>query len=211
MQRAKDQRFTGALIVLLIVHTAGIIGLHSAYSELFRAATPFNLLLSLFLLLLNHRDFNRAFLAFAFLAAFTGYAVEVAGVNTGMVFGNYVYEGTLGFQCFGTPLIIGINWLMLVYCAGVCMHRLNASLITKSLLGAAVLVLLDLLIEPAAKKLAFWRFVNGPAPLQNYVAWFVIAFALLVLFHSLQFNKNNRLAPALLIVQFLFFTVLYFF
>lgn len=210
MRQTKDKRFTVSLIILLVLHTAGIIGLHSAFANLFLAATPLNLVVSVILLLLNHKEFNRAFITFAIVTALAGYAVEVIGVNTGMVFGTYVYGSTLGFKCFGTPLIIGLNWLMLVYCAGIVTHKLNTSIIGKSLLGAAVLVLLDVLIEPVAKRYDFWAFV-GNVPLQNYVAWYIIAFALLCLFHSLQFTKTNRLAPALLIVQFLFFTLLYFF
>lgn len=204
----KDKTLFVSVLIILVVHTAGIAGLHTAYRELFLAATPFNLLLSIFLLLLNHKEFNSAFLLFAACTALLGYFTEVAGVHTGMIFGNYHYEGTLGFRYWETPLIIGINWLMLVYCAGVLGNRLKGNVFVKSLCGAILLVALDLLIEPVAGRYGFWSFAGNTAPFQNYAAWFVVSILLLLLFHSLKFNKENRFAPALLFVQFLFFASL---
>jgi len=210
MQSLRDRRFFISVIILLIVHAAGLIGLHTAYAELFRSATPFNLLLSFILLLLNHKQFNGAFLLFLALTAVAGFFVEVIGVRTGLLFGSYFYHETLGIQWLGVPFVIAVNWLMLVYCAGIVSNKLNTNMIIKSLSGAALLVILDIAIEPVAKIYRFWEFENGAAPLQNYIAWLIVSFVLLMLFHSLKFSKDSRLAPALLSVQFVFFVLLYF-
>ena len=39
---------------------------------------------------------------------------EAIGVNTGLLFGTYEYGANLGFKIFGVPLIIGVNWTVLI-------------------------------------------------------------------------------------------------
>ncbi|MBL7889309.1 MAG: carotenoid biosynthesis protein, partial [Bacteroidia bacterium] len=137
-----------------------------------------------------------------------GFFLEVAGIHTGVIFGNYQYGKTLGTQFLNVPLVMGFNWLMLIYSAGVIFESLKANKYIKSLFGAGLLVSLDLLLEPVAMKYDFWAWSNGTIPLQNYVAWFIAAFFMLLLFYNLNFSKNNRLALLLYIVQFVFFSIL---
>jgi putative membrane protein len=47
------------------------------------------------------------------LIAVAGFFIEAIGVNTGLIFGNYVYKTTLGWKFLETPLIIGVNWILL--------------------------------------------------------------------------------------------------
>src|SRR6218665_3631044 len=105
-------------LILVIVHLAGIIGINSPYRDFFLVLSPLNLLLSAMLLLWNHKHFNAATIIFLAITATAGFLVEVAGVHTHIIFGSYDYGKTLGLKLFDVPLIIGINWLMLVYCAG---------------------------------------------------------------------------------------------
>lgn len=196
--------------ILLIVHLAGIIGLQTAYRELFLALTPINLLLSAALLLFNHQQFNKHFIVFAITVFLCGYFIEVVGVRTHVIFGPYWYKDTLGWKLLNVPVVIGVNWLILVYSAGVISNKWNANIFLKSGLGALLLVILDVLIEQNAHKYGFWSWLDGDIPLQNYIAWFIISFIFLLLFHSLHFRKENKLAPVLYIVQLLFFGVLLF-
>ncbi len=210
MHKQTDKRFWVSALILIIVHTAGIIGVHTAYRDLFLALTPVNLLLSAFLLLLNHTGFNKSFLLFIIVCYVCGYFIELLGVNTHMIFGSYIYKNTLGWKVLDIPLVIGINWLMLIYSAGVVSGKTNTSIFFKSIIGAAILVFFDCFIEPVSEKYGFWEWYEGVAPIRNYIAWFVVSFLLLCLFHSLHFNKQNKLAPVLLIIQFLFFALLCF-
>lgn len=205
---ANHKRLLISTIILVIVHLAGIIGIHTPYKELFLALSPLNLLLSALLLLWNHKNFNNATLSFLIITAVAGFLVEVAGVHTRLIFGSYLYGKTLGLKLFDVPLIIGINWMMLVYCAGTIVNRLNAGTVIKSLAGAALLVAMDLLIEPVAIRYDFWDWYEGSIPLRNYIAWFVVSFLLLLLFNKLQFNKENKLAQSLFIIQLIFFAAL---
>ncbi|MCW3101670.1 MAG: carotenoid biosynthesis protein [Bacteroidetes bacterium] len=208
MQEQKNKRVLVSSLALVIVHLAGIIGINSMYRELFLSLTPFNLLLSAGLLLYNHKGFNRAFLMFMLSVLLGGFLIEAAGVYSGLIFGAYWYGPALGWQLLSVPVVIGVNWLMLVYCAGTISGKLKANLVLKSAAGAALLVALDALIEQSAPTYGFWSWLNGIIPLRNYIAWFIVSFAFLCLFHSLNFHKQNRLAPVLYIIQLVFFTLL---
>lgn len=194
-------------IILPLMHLAGFLGLQIAISQpLFKALVPFHLLSSLILLLLFHLEWNRSAVFFCFIAYLTGFFVEVLGVHTGMIFGQYHYGATLGWKVLGVPLIIGTNWLTLIYAIGIIANKWHHSKWVKALLAAGVVVGIDVLIEPVAVRLDFWSWAGGSIPFQNYVAWYVVAFGLLWLFYQLTFPKQNRLAGLFLICQILFFS-----
>lgn len=82
---------------------------------LFIAIIPLSLLLVIGSLFYLHTGWNRPtilFFSFIFLSSFF---LEMAGTATGRIFGAYHYERGLGPQLHATPLIIGLNWLFLVY------------------------------------------------------------------------------------------------
>lgn len=195
-------------IFLVVVHVSGVIGFHSSFAAYFIALTPFNLLLSALILLSGHQDFQPRFWLFCATCFLTGLVVELIGVQTGLLFGNYQYGATLGWKILGTPVIIGINWFILVYSSGSVIHKLNIPIWAKAAISASIMVVLDYLIEPVAMKYDFWNWQNGIIPLQNYVMWFVVAFGLLLYFHRAEFKKDNQLAIVLLLVQAAFFGIL---
>ncbi|WP_428657869.1 carotenoid biosynthesis protein [Runella sp.] len=193
-------------IVLPLMHIAGFIGLQFPPTQaLFKALVPFHLLSSLALLLLFHMDWNRSALLFCIVAYLVGFIIEALGVHTGIIFGSYHYGTTLGWKIINIPLIIGANWLTLIYSAGVAAQHWHRSPFVKALLAALVVVGLDVLIEPIAIRLDFWQWVDNTIPLQNYVAWYIVSFGLLWLFYVLPFQKQNRLAVVLLVCQIVFF------
>lgn len=197
-----------ASALLILFHLVGAIGLLSPYKELVLQLTPINLILSTVILLSLQMEFNRSFLIFCLIIFLSGFFLEVAGIHTGVIFGNYKYGQTLGIQFLNVPLVMGFNWLMLIYSAGVIFEPLKTNKYIKSLLGSGLLVGLDLLLEPVAIKYDFWTWDQGIIPIQNYIAWFIAAFFMLLLFYNLNFSKNNRLALLLYIVQFVFFSIL---
>lgn len=207
----KDKILFVSAITLVVIHLAGIIGINTAYKDLFLTLTPINLLISAFLLFLNHRDYNKSFYIFCIVIFSIGYLVEVIGVSTGIIFGNYSYGKTLGFKLLDVPVIIGINWLILVYCIGVIFNKLNLPILLKSLIGASLLVVLDFFIEKVAIKYDFWSWSQTNVPLQNYIAWFILSFILLLIFNLFRFKTENRMAQSLFIIQLVFFVTLAFF
>ena len=74
---------------------------------------------------------------------------------------------------------------------------------------AALAVLFDWLIEPVAVKLGYWQWKgDGSIPMYNYICWAVISALLLAVFHFCAFNKQNKFAIHLLLIQALFFLLL---
>ncbi|MBP8155481.1 MAG: carotenoid biosynthesis protein, partial [Leadbetterella sp.] len=134
-------------------------------------------------------------------------------VKTQMIFGAYAYQTTLGLKILGVPPMIGINWFLMVFCAGILIEKITKkrlNIFQKTILGAILLTLFDYIAEPVAISQNMWTWTYGTPPLQNYIAWFIVAFALLFAFFKLKFTKNNPLGVALFIFQLLFFAVLRF-
>src|SRR5690606_22660854 len=99
------------------------------------------------------------------------------------------------------PLIIGINWLMLIYATGTIAGNLKLSIFAKALAGAVLMLTLDFVLEPVAISLNFWEWPGDLVPLTNYIAWFTISFFLLLAFYFLPFRKGNPLALFLYLLQ----------
>lgn len=178
--------------------------------------TPVNLIISVFVVLFFHDDWDIRFVVFLFVVFSCGYLIEAIGVNTGKVFGQYFYGNNLGVKLFDTPLIIGVNWLMLSYCSSVVARQalyyvpVIANRVVAPLLATCIMVILDVIIEQVAPQVDFWYWKNQVVPLQNYTAWFAFAFAFNFLFQQMETNSNNPIAKWLLGLQFVFFLGLYF-
>lgn len=199
------------LIVLLgIFYGVGIAGILLPIHKDFILLTPFNLLLSLSLVLANHTGQLVKTIWLLFICYLWGWFIEMLGVNTGLIFGSYEYGEVLGPKIWGTPLMIGVNWALLIYCAGCWTNWLLTGLhwLAKALFTAVLMVLLDLLIEPVAIHYSFWTWENEVIPTQNYIAWFFVALPLAGLFILLFPKTTNIVARALFIFQVLFFLIL---
>ena len=193
-------------VVLPLMHIAGFIGLQlEASQSLFKALVPFHLLSCLVLLLLFQEQWNSKTLIFCAISYLVGFFIEALGVHTGLIFGQYQYGETLGWKIIDIPLVIGVNWLILIFCTGILLHEWYQSPWLKAAIGATLIVAIDFLIEPVAIRLDFWDWTYHQIPLQNYIAWYIVAFGLLCLFYNLSFPKHNRIAVLLLICQALFF------
>jgi putative membrane protein len=132
--------------------------------------------------------------------------VEVLGVHTGLVFGEYSYGQTLGWKWLEVPVIIGCNWLFLLIGTAGFVHRLRIAPALRVAIGAALMTAMDVLIEPVAIYLGYWDWAGGTPPLQNYLAWFVVSLLMHSLFQVANFPKRNFVAEAVIVLQFLFFT-----
>ncbi|MEO6520931.1 MAG: carotenoid biosynthesis protein [Mucilaginibacter sp.] len=202
------------ITIIILFHIVGLIGfLTPALQPLFLKIVPFHLLLMLVLIVYSHQSFNLKF-AYFFASLFVfGFVLEWIGVHHHLIFGNYVYGRTLGVRLFDIPLMIGVNWFLLTYATGVLMQHLGfKNLNTRVILGAAVLVLLDILIEPVATQFDYWHWITMPgsltAPIENYIGWFLAGGLMLGIFEAFKFTRQSMVAVVLLISQFLFFGIL---
>ncbi|MBN1539980.1 MAG: carotenoid biosynthesis protein [Candidatus Thermoplasmatota archaeon] len=103
------------------------------------------------------------------------FTIEALGVWTGAVFGEYEYGPTLGPGLFGVPLVIGFNWVMVVMGAMELSMFIVRDRRICPVIAGALATLFDVVLEPVAIELDYWTWEGGSIPVQNYVAWFIIA------------------------------------
>ncbi len=192
--------------VLAINHAVGIAGfMHPEFRELFQQLTPLNLLFTAAVLFFFHQPWSAKFIAYITAVGLAGYGVEVLGVHTGVIFGEYQYGATLGPKVFDVPLMIGVNWMVLVYATGVVVGSFVKQPILRAALAASLMVLLDVFMEPFAIASDMWSWAENTIPVQNYIAWWIISFILLLpLSYFFQKAKNPLAAPVYLIQLFFF-------
>jgi len=172
-----------AVLLLVIFFTVGIAGMAlPGTRDLFLGLFPFALILSFTVLVVFSYDLLNIKSVVTVLAVMIlGFCVEAAGVSTGKIFGHYLYGETLGLKLLDTPLIIGINWAMMVFATYSISDKLKVNLLVRILTASLLMVFYDFFLEQVAGRLDMWHWENGSIPVQNYLAWFIIS----VLFHSL--------------------------
>ncbi len=203
---AKARRWN--IIIVVVLHFVGIIGLSSPWSEIFVHLTPLHLVMMAALLYRANSDRSNPFVLFTTLTLMLTFVVEMIGVSTGHIFGSYTYGEVLGPKLFGTPVIIGVNWFLLACSAGSVIDKMAAPKAVKVVLAAAALTLIDVLIEPVAIDLTFWSWENTAVPMQNYVGWFLTGILVMTLYYYLPFKRENYLARWMLGAQIAFFASL---
>ncbi len=164
--------------------------------------------LTLILLLLFHRPFSWGFAMAILTVGILGWTVEAIGTNTGVIFGGYTYGPSLGPKVFATPFAMVINWMISVYLITMVLRPQIINIWRLGFAGALLMVIYDILLEPVAIRLDMWSWETGTPPLQNYIAWFVVSFPLVMLLGKYVKKAENPLAVLVLICQFLFFGVL---
>lgn len=202
--------FNKGFFYISLIYVIGLLGILIPYSRsLFLSLTPLNLFVSFAFILIyenSNIDLRRIFLIFSIILF--AWLIEFAGVNTGFIFGQYKYGTTLGLKFLNTPLIIGINWFILIAGSASIVNKFNWSPVFKVLIASGLMTILDILIEQVATKTDMWSWTSGEIPLQNYFAWFVIS----ILIHSFWMftgnTKVNPMAVRIFWIQYLFFGLL---
>jgi len=211
MERKKSLTGKAAVTAIILFHAVGLIGFFiPIINPLFIKLVPYHLLLMLIVILYSYNRLSVRLAGFLALIWLTGFCCEYIGVHKGWLFGSYIYGDTLGPKIAGVPLIIGVNWFLLVFSAGAVMQRTKIRKpALRIIAGAAVLTLLDVLIEPTAVKLDYWHWDNSVVPFKNYLCWFLISAIMLWFFERFRFRRLNYAGPVLLLAQFVFFLALY--
>lgn len=204
-----DRRLLTTNFLLISSYIAGLVGF--LFIPGFEKLTWFSLLLSFGLVVWNHEPKNAGFYLFLILAWIVGFSIEVAGVATGKIFGVYAYGDIMGPKAYHVPLLIGINWAVVVYLGNELTGRYfgNMPLLVRTSLAALIPTLLDVIIEPVAIQTGMWHWYGSVPPLQNYLAWYAVSW-LLSLAYQRWVGKavRNPASPLLFILQVVFFLVL---
>ena len=143
--------------------------------------------------------------AITYLGTFT---LEALGVATGKVFGEYHYGETMFLQLFEVPLVIALNWTVLILAVNNLMSKLTTHPLLLATLSGIFIASYDYFIKPVAIRLDYWHWEYGVIPLQNYLAWAVIALIFSLLLHFWKIRFRSPLLNIYLVVQFIYFILL---
>ncbi|MGQ8338845.1 carotenoid biosynthesis protein [Sunxiuqinia sp. A32] len=197
-------------VFLIVFYIVGLIGFSFPQSrELFKNLIPLNLLLNAFLLFLFHKKWDYKIILFMIGVMLFTFAVEVIGVNKHWLFGNYEYGDTLGPKVMGTPLLIGLNWLILTYCIYASFPGLHSKWFF-IVLAAISMVGFDMAMEPVAMQVDMWNWKGGIVPLKNFLDWFLVSLVIFFVMWKMKLKAENEMASSLIIIQFLFFACMNF-
>ena len=194
--------------LLLIFHLIGMLGLSFQSSQdVFLFLTPYHLLFT-FILIFTSKNYTKKFFQLTALIFLLGFFVEVLGVYSGFLFGDYVYGDGLGLKIFKVPLVIGLNWFILVYASRGIVNYFLKNNVIQVLLSSLLMVLLDLLIEPVAITFEWWFWGLGYVPFSNYLMWFLVAFVMQIIISLKKYEISKSIAISLFLAQLIFFTYL---
>ena len=198
------------LYFLILVYVSGSIGF-VLNPDFFSPFTPFTLLLTCFVYL-SYQPYNHSkFLWSFFILALIGYIFEIIGVKTGFIFGHYYYGNGLGSKVLEVPLIISLNWALLISIGINIAYHFFKNKYVVLIIGSLIATFTDVLIEQVASKLDFWKFDSGLAGIHNYVGWFLISFFAGLLCYKPLIKGQFKSSLIILLLQLLFFTTIYIF
>ena len=191
-------------LVLIIFHAVGI-GIFLYLNEA-PSLSYLTILGSAVMVLLAEVNKSKSALVFGTIFVF-GYLIELIGVQTGYLFGQYIYQEAMGPLIFRTPLIIGATWYATVAGAANVSSYVKAPVLAQSILAGFLAVLMDMLIEQVAVSYGLWQWVGGEIPLYNYLCWFVFGSIFAFIYLKLTESKN-KVAFHLFWIWIAFFSIL---
>lgn len=199
------------MIFYLFVPFFYLIGLliHKIFidTEILKVINPFSLFfISIYILFFDNITTKKNLLILLLAYIFT-FGIEVIGVNTNLIFGKYTYGAALGIKIFNVPLLIGLNWIVVLLGVVSVLKNFKIHFTSKVILIGLIAVIFDIFLEIIAPKYDYWNFANGYAPFKNFLAWFFISIILGSIFlryiqEDLRFTKINFIS------QFIFFVIL---
>lgn len=203
------------LIILLMLYSFFIAGavfhMFEATRQMVLLMTPFTLLICGAAVVITSFRGQRKFIAYLVITWVITFIIEVLGVKTGSVFGNYWYGGTLGLKVFEVPVIIGLNWVILVM-GGTIFVR-DVLKIGNPIMGACfaglVTTYVDLFIEPVAIRFDYWTWQSIMPGFKNYFAWWLITAVFAIIFYALKIKPKSSIIVHYVLIQLIFFIMIY--
>ena len=194
-------------VFFIVFFMVGFFGIITPFThQIFLKLFPVALLLSFFALLLFHQTPYDAKTVIALLViGLSGYFIEVAGVNTNLIFGNYTYGDSLGIQFFNAPVLIGINWVMLTFASSSITEKSSLPISLKIIIASILMLLYDIILEQIAPDLDMWHWAGGVVPYQNFFAWLLIAVLFQSFIKMMGIKTRNSIALLIILCQALFF------
>lgn len=197
-------------LFLIIMYSVGIAGhLIPQTRNLMITLTPFTLLLTGGLV--AYKSFvssDKKFIYWGVITYIVTFSLEVIGVKTGLIFGGYDYGTALGFKVLDVPIIIGFNWVLVILGAISISRVFTQNVILISVSAALLSVIFDFFLEPVAINLGYWNWDQISVPLQNYLAWLLIAFTFSIVLVKTKPDFNSGISKEYFLIQSIFFITL---
>lgn len=177
-----DNRFTIAVVfpligaTLLVASAEGLLPAWLAYNPILVLTGIAVMRLPLIAAVVPVID-RRAGVGILGLVLFT-YTIEFIGLTTGWPYGEFSYLVDLGPMLAGVPIGLPLFYLPLVfdaYLLGLLLigHRPRRIVIVP--VTIAIVLLIDLVLDPGAVAIGFWAYAVGGAyygiPVSNYAGW----------------------------------------
>lgn len=172
--------------------------------------TPYGLVLFSLVVLFNNKNKISHDTIYWILSIFiVTIVVEAIGINSSLIFGDYSYSNILGLKLFGVPIVIGLNWtIVLLGLFTLADNSFNANVFFKSIMIGILAVLFDYILEPVAIKLNYWHWSSDIIPVKNYISWFIIAFSFGYVGFKLKAKFHNDFIIHYIFAQFIFLCML---
>ncbi len=156
------------------------------------------------------------FLGWSICVVAITWSLEWLGVHMGWIFGRYQYHSVLQPEISDVPLAVGFSWLTLLLSAAALERQLpsrlqNDRVLRRSLTIAILLLIFDIVLEPGAIKLGYWRWQNDSVPWGNYFSWFGIGWALAYVTLRLNLWRGDfpQIASHFYVAQIMYFGLAY--
>jgi len=199
----------GLPITFIIFYCVGLVLYLIPFThDLFILITPYTLVLVTAAIFSHHKEWNVNTIAILTSIFILSIIVEIIGVATGKLFGMYAYGKGLGVKIADVPVIIGLNWVFLVYASNSIIAKYTSKTIPIIVGAASLMLLYDILLEKVAPLMDMWLFSKNNPPVSNYVVWFLLALVFNWAIQKFQINTQNRPARWLFFIQFVFFVVI---
>lgn len=131
------------------------------------------------------------------LALFT-WGIELTGVHTGYPYGEFAYQTDLGPMLFGdVPLALPVFYFPILFnsylLAVLALDRLARRVPIRYLATLALVITMDLVLDPGAVALGFWAWTNPGiyygVPVVNFLGW-VLSGSVAVAVLTLSFDHD---------------------
>ena len=132
--------------------------------------------------------------------------IEIIGVETGKIFGEYSYGERFKLNFLNVPIVIGFNWAILILGAVSLARYFFHHKIVVMLIASFLVVGFDYVLEPVAILNDYWSWHSDSIPLQNYLAWAVISLVCSFFIQKVRFNK--KIPSMYFIFQLVYFVIL---
>lgn len=196
------------IIIYFLMITGGVWHMLGRFqNEMRLLASPLLIILSLIVFLEYwYKSTKVHVILWGVLLLCLGIAIEWVGVKTGLLFGHYCYGNTLQPQIDGIPVPIGFAWVNMEISSLILAQRVTRHKQWLPVFTALFMVIFDFFMEVPAGQLGYWTWMDN-IPLQNFVAWFIFGYLLLILGQYL--NAVERIKSKLIVhiyfAQLLFF------